>query len=76
MTEQPLKIYKYWCKKVIDNKITDDNICILLDKQLCIDILVHLRTRTEKYIDLLRKYKILVLKTNTIEEINMINTIF
>lgn len=67
---------KYWCKKVINNKITDDNICIFLDEQLCIDILAHLRTRTEKYIDLLKKYKILVLKANTIEEIDMINPIF
>lgn len=67
---------KYYCKKVVDNKITEDNICIYLDKQLCIDILVHLRTRTEKYIELVRNYKILVSKAITIDDINNINPVF
>ena len=67
---------KYSCKKVIDNTITEDNICIYLDKQLCLDILVHLRERTEKYTKLVRDYKMLVLKALTIEEINNINPIF
>ena len=67
---------KYYCKKVIDNTITEDNICIYLDKQLCIDILVHLRIRTEKYTKLVRDYKILVLKALTIDEINNIKPIF
>ena len=67
---------KYYCKKVIDNKITENNICIYLDKQLCLDILVHLRIRTEKYTKLVRDYKILVLKALTIDEINNIKPIF
>lgn len=67
---------KYSCKKVIDNTITEDNICIYLDKQLCLDILVHLRERTEKYTKLVRDYKMLVLKALTIDEINNIKPIF
>ena len=67
---------KYYCKKIIDNQMTQDNIAICLDKQLCIDILVHLRTRTEKYIKLVRDYKTLVLQALTIDEINDINIIF
>lgn len=67
---------KYYCKKVIDNKITEDNIAICLDKQLCIDILVHLRTRTENYVNLVKNYKTLVLQATTIDEINNINIIF
>ena len=67
---------KYYCKKVIDNKITEDNIAICLDKQLCIDILVHLRTRTENYVNLVKNYKILVSQATTIDEINNINIIF
>ena len=67
---------KYYCKKVINNTITEDNICIYLDQKLCLDILVHLRTRTEKYTKLVRHYKILVLKALTIDEINNIKPIF
>lgn len=67
---------EYYCKKVIDNKITEDNIAICLNKQICIDLLAHLRTRTEKYIKLVRNYKTLVLQASSIDEINDINIIF
>mgnify|MGYP006268392075 CR=1 FL=1 len=67
---------EYYCNKIIDNKITDEKICICLDKELAINILTHLRERTQKDIKLVRKYKIMVAEANTVDDINNINPIF
>lgn len=67
---------EYYCKKIIDNKITEEKICICLDRELAINILTHLRERTQKDIKLVRKYKIMVAEANTVEDINNINPIF